>query len=141
MKNDINQQKAQSKKFSRYAIILDYRDNILIVLSAPTSGVSIISFTSNIDTSVGLVSESFTLIFSLTTGIVKKLLNMTINKKKKHDHLVMLAKIKFNSIKTLISQALGDLYINHEEFIMILKQKDSYERMKYNLISENGDEK
>ena len=140
MKNDINQQKAQSKKFSRYAIIFDYRDNILIVLSAPTSGVSIISFTSNIDTSVGLVSESFTLIFSLTTGIVKKLLNMTINKKKKHDHLVMLAKIKFNSIKTLISQALGDLYINHEEFIMILKQKDSYERMKYNLISENGDE-
>ena len=109
MKNDINQQKAQSKKFSRYAIIFDYRDNILIVLSAPTSGVSIISFTSNIDTSVGLVSENFTLIFSLTTGIIKKLLNMTINKKKKHDHLVMLAKIKFNSIKTLISQALGDL--------------------------------
>ena len=65
---------------------------------------------------------------------------MTINKKKKHDHLVMLAKSKFNSIETLISQALGDLDISHEEFIMVLKEKDKYEKMKYNLTSENGDE-
>ena len=53
----------------------------------------------------------------------------------------MLAESKFNSIETLISQALNDLNITHEEFIMILKEKDRYERMKYNLISENGDEK
>ena len=66
---------------------------------------------------------------------------MTINKKKKHDQLLMLAKSKFNSIETLISQALGDLDISHEEFIMILKEKDRYEQMKYNLISENADEK
>ena len=66
---------------------------------------------------------------------------MTINKKKNHDQLFMLAESKFYSIETLISQALGDLDISHEEFIMILKEKDKYERMKYNLISENGDEK
>ena len=83
----------------------------------------------------------FTLIFSLATGIVKKLLNMIIHKKKKHDQLLMLAESKFNSIETLISQALGDLDISHEEFIMILKEKDKNEQMKYNLISKNGDEK
>ena len=66
---------------------------------------------------------------------------MTINKKEKHDQLLMLAKSKFNSTETLISQALGDLDISYEEFIMILKEKDRYEKMKYNLISENGDEK
>ena len=53
----------------------------------------------------------------------------------------MLAESKFNSIETLMSQALNDLNISHEEFIMILKEKDRYEKMKYNLISENGDEK
>ena len=53
----------------------------------------------------------------------------------------MLAQSKFNSIETLISQALGDLDIRHEKFIMILNGKDKYEKMKYNLISENGDEK
>ena len=139
--NDINQQKVQSKKLSRYVTIFNYIDKILIVLSATTSGVSIISFTSTIGKSVGIVSASFTLIFSLTTGIIKKLLNMTINKKKKHDQLLMLAESKFNSIETLISQALIDLDISHEEFIMILNEKDKYERIKYNLISENRDEK
>ena len=121
---------------SRYVTIFDYLDKILIVLSATTSGVSIISFTGTIGTSVGILSASFTLIFSLTTGIIKKVLNMTMNKEKKHDQLLMLAESKFNSIETLMLQALGDLDISHEEFIMILKEKDKYEKMKYNLISE-----
>ena len=67
---------------------------------------------------------------------------MTINNnKKKHDHLLMLAESKFHCIETLMSQALGDLDISHEEFIMIFKEKDRYEKMKYNLISKNRDEK
>ena len=127
---------------SRYVTIFDYIDKILIVLSATTSGVSIISFTSTtIGESFGKVSASFNLIFSLTTGMIKKLLNMATNKKKKHDYLFMLAESKFNSIETLISQALIDLDISHEEFITVLNEKDKYQRMKYNLISENGDEK
>ena len=110
-------------------------------MSSITSAVSIISFTNTIDKSVGIVSASFTLIFSLTTGIVKKILSITSNKKKKHDHLLMLAKSKFNSVETLISQALGDLDISHEEFIMILNEKDKYEKMRYTLISENRDKR
>ena len=76
----------------------------------------------------------------LSTGIINKLLNMTRNKKKKHDKILMLAESKFSIIETLISQALNDLDISHEEFKMILNEKDKYEEMKYNLISENGDE-
>ena len=53
----------------------------------------------------------------------------------------MLAKNKLNSIETLISQALIDLDISHEEFIRILKEKDKYERMKENLRSENEEYK
>ena len=49
----------------------------------------------------------------------------------------MLAKSKLNSIETLISQALIDMDISHEEFITILKEKDKYEKMKDNLRSEN----
>ena len=45
----------------------------------------------------------------------------------------MLAKSKLNSIDTLISQALIDMDISHEEFITILKEKDRYEMMKENL--------
>ena len=49
----------------------------------------------------------------------------------------MLAKSKLNSIEILISQALIDMDISHEEFVAILNEKDKYERMKDNLRSEN----
>ena len=110
---------------------------MLIVLSATSGGVSIISFTSVVETSIGIANASFTLIFSLTTEIVKKLLNITRNKKKKHDKILMLAKSKLNSVETLISQALNDMDISHKEFITILNEKDKYERMKNNLRSES----
>ena len=47
----------------------------------------------------------------------------------------MLAKSKLNSIETLLSQALIDLDISHEELVTILKEKDKYEKMKENLRS------
>ena len=139
--NEINERESYSKKLNKYVTIFDYIDKILIVLSATTGGISIISFTTTIRPPVGIANASFTLIFSLATGIIKKLLNITRNKKKRHDKILMLAESKFNSIETLISQALIDLDISHEEFIRILNEKDKYEKMKYNLISENEDKK
>ena len=134
--NEINERKSCSKKLNNYVTIFDYIDKILIILSATTSGISIISFTRVIGRSVGIVSASFTLIFSLLTGSIKKLLSMARNKKKKHDKILMLAESKFNSIETLISQAVNNLDNSQEEFLMILNEKDKYEKMKYNLISE-----
>ena len=121
---EINQRKSCSQKLIKYVTTFDYIDKTLIVLSATTGGVSIISFTSIIGAPVGIASASLTLIFSLTTGIIKKLLNITRKKKKKHDKSLILAKSKLNSIDTLISQALIDIDISHEEFIAILKEKD-----------------
>ena len=69
--------------------LFHYIDKTLIVLSATSSGVSIISFTGIVGAPVGIASASHTLIFSLTTGIVKKLLNVTRNKKKKHDKILV----------------------------------------------------
>ena len=71
---------------------------------------------------VGIASPSFTLIFSLTTGMIKKLLSITRNKKKKHDKSLILAKSKLNSIETLVSQALIDMEISHEEFNAIIRE-------------------
>ena len=111
---EINQRKSCSKKLNKYVTAFDYIDKILIVLSATTSCVSIISFTSIVGAPDGIASASFTLIFSLTTRIVKKLLNITRNKKKKHDKIFILAKSKLSSIETLISEALIDMKISHE---------------------------
>ena len=42
----------------------------------------------------------------------------------------MLAKSKYNSIEALISEALNDINISHQEFITILKERDKYEKVK-----------
>ena len=52
---EINQRKSCSKKLSKYVAVFDYIDQALIVLSATSSGVSIISFTSIIGAPVGIV--------------------------------------------------------------------------------------
>ena len=81
---EINQRKSCSKKLTKYVAAFDYIDKVLIVLSAASGGVSIISFMSVVGAPVGVASASFTFIFSLTTGIVKKLSSITRNKKRKH---------------------------------------------------------
>ena len=130
---EINQRKSCSKKLTKYVSVFGYIDQALIFLSATSGGVSIISFTSI----VGAATASFTLFFSLRTGIVKKLLNKTRNKKKEHDKILMLTKSKLNRIETLVLKALIDMEIIHKGFITILKEKDKYEKMTDNLRREN----
>ena len=94
---------------------------------------SIISFASTIGVPAGIASACFTLIFSITAGIIKKLLSTTIKKKKKHDQILILAKSKHHSVEALISQALNDMAISHKEFITISDEKNKYEKMKENI--------
>ena len=74
---------------------------------------SIVSFSSIIVRPIGIAGASFSLVFSLTQGIIKRLLKATRNKKR-HNMVVMLARSKLNSIETPISQALIDSEISHE---------------------------
>ena len=132
---EINQRKLCSKKLSKYIAAFDYIDKVLIVLSATSGGVCVISSVSALGAPVRIAGASLTLMFSLKTGIIKKLLSITRNKKKKHHKArkSMLAKSKLNSIETLVSQALVDMEISHEEFVAIFKEKDKYEKMKENV--------
>ena len=126
---EIQEREAVIKKLSKYTAALDYTDKTLTVLSATSGGISIISFTNVIGIPAGVISASLTLVFSLTTGIIKKLLKETRKKKKKHSKIIMLAKSKLNSIETLMSQALIDLEISHEEFKTIINEKEKYDQM------------
>ena len=118
---EINQKKSCSKKLSKYFTTFDYIDKILIVLSATSSGVWIILSVRVVGAPVGIANASFTLI--LITGIIKKLLSVTTNKKKKHDKILMLAKGKLDGIEILVSQGLIDMERIHEEFNAIIREK------------------
>ena len=80
-----------SKRLSKHIASFVYFDKSLIVLSATSGSTSIASFATIIGTPVGIANASLSLTFSLSTGLVKKLLKTTKNKKKKHNKIVMLA--------------------------------------------------
>ena len=128
-----------SKKLTKNVTTFDYIDKILIVLSTTSSGVCIILSANVVRAPVEIASASFTLVFSLTTRIMKKLLRITRNKQEKFYKILMLTKNKLNSIETLVSQVLTDMEINHEEFNVIIKEKQKHETIKEN--KENVSEK
>ena len=82
-----------SKKLGKYISFFDYFDKSLIVLSVTSRSVST-SCVTVIGIPIGIASASLSLTFSLCTGLVKKLLKATRNKKKKHNKIVMLARSK-----------------------------------------------
>ena len=58
---------------------------------------------------------------------------MTKKRKKKHNKIIALAKSKLNTIDTLLSSALNDSKISHEEFSNIITEKNKYENIKENI--------
>ena len=84
------------------------------------------------------MSASCSLAFSITAGIVKKLLKTTTSKKKKHNKIFMLARRKLNSIESKISKALIDNEINHEVFTTILNEEKKYQELKESITRINN---
>ena len=130
----LKREKILLKKISKYIVAFDYADKPFITLSASFDILSIASHATIIGISVGIAGASLTLIFTVTTGVVKKLLNITRKKKKKHK-IIALARSKLNIIETLISQALTDFDISHEEFSKIIYKKNNYEQIRDNIKS------
>ena len=61
------------------------------------------------------------------------MLKVTKKRKKKHNKIIALAKSKLNAIDTLLSSALSDSKISHEEFTNIITEKYIYENIKENI--------
>ena len=76
------------------------------------------------------MSASCSLTFSVTTGFVKKFLKTIRNKKKKHNKIVMLARTKWNSIESKISEALVNNEISHEDFMTVLNEEKKCRELK-----------
>ena len=78
------------KRFSKYNASFEYFEKPLIVLSFTTGSISIASFATVIEIHVGMTNASFSLAFSISIGIEKKLLKRTRNKKKKKKNTIRL---------------------------------------------------
>ena len=128
------------KRLSKYIASFDYFDKYLIVLSATSRSISITLFATVIGTPIGIGSAGVSLAFSLPTGLVKKLLKTTRNKKKKHNKIVLLAGSILNSIEIKISEALMNNQISHEDFMTIINEQRNYRELKESIRMMKGQE-
>ena len=117
-----------SKNLSKYIASFEYFDKSLFVLSVATGSISTASFSTVTAARVGIVSASWSLAFSVTTGFVKTFLKIIRNKKKKHNKIVMLTRSKLNSIESEISEALINNEISHGDFMTILNEEKKYRK-------------
>ena len=120
---EIKERQLMSKRLSKFIASFEYSDKSLIILSVTTGSISVASFATVTGAPVGIVSVSFSLAFFIFTGIVKKLLKTTRNKKKKHNKIFMLTRSKLNSIESKIFEALINNEISHEDFMTTINEE------------------
>ena len=130
---EINERKDIINKLNKYIVGFDYLDKTFITLSASFGTLSIASHATIVGIPVGIAGSSLTLIFTISTGINKSILQLTKKRKKKHNKIIALAKSKLNMIDTLLSSALNDSKISHKEFSDIITGKNMYENIKENI--------
>ena len=135
LNSEIKEKKDIIKKISKYIVAFDYADKLFITLSALFDTLSIASYATIVGIPVGIAGASLTLIFTVTTGVVKTFLNITRKKKKKHNKIIALGRSKLNIIENLISQSLIDFEITHEEFSKIIYEKNNCEQIIDNIKS------
>ena len=131
--NKIKERKDVIKKLNKYLVSFDYLDKISITLSASFGTLSIASYALVVGIPAGITGAPLTLVFTIGTGISKSLLKLTKNRKKKHNKIILLAKNQLNTIDTLLSSALNDSEISHEEFSNIITEANIYENIKENI--------
>ena len=119
-----------SEKYKNTCKYLNYVEHLLILASIITGCISISAFASLVCIPVGITSSAVgTKIFTITAEI-KKYKSILKKKKKKHYKIIFLEKDKLNSIEVLISKALIDSYISHDEFILVNNVLREYYEMK-----------
>ena len=102
-------------------------------MSASFGTLSIAPHATVIGIPVGIAGVSLTLIFTISNGVNKSLLRVTKKIQKKHNKIIALAKSKLNMNDTLLSSALNDSKISHDEFTNIITEKNTYEKIEENI--------
>ena len=106
-----------SEKHKKVSRALNYFEHFLLFTSVVSGCVSISAFDSLVGIHVGVISSAVGINICAITAGIKKYKLLIKKKRKKHDHLVLLAKTKLNIIAVLISKDLSDSYINYDKFV------------------------
>ena len=119
-----------SKRHKKVYGVLNYIEHLFILISTVTGCVYISAFASSARIPIGIMSSAIGLKISVITVGIKKYKSIIKKKKKKHDKTLSLAKPKLDSVEVLISKALIDSNISHDEFVLINNVPKEFDDMK-----------
>ena len=127
-----------SKKHKKVSRVLSYIDHTLMIISTITGCASISVFASLVGISIGITSSAIELKICVITAAIKKYKSINNKKKEKHCKAILLAKSKLNSIEVLISKAIIDSNISHDEFVLINNVLKEFLDMKEEIKNSNN---
>ena len=127
---EIKQNELMSRKRKKVCTTLNYFEHVLILASTIIGCISISAFASLTGIPIGITSSAIGLKICVITARIKKYKLMIKKNKKKQDKIVLLAKSKLNSMELLISKALINSVVSHDETVLTINVLKEYDQMK-----------
>ena len=126
----IEKNQLMSQKYKTVCTTLNYIEHFLILACTITGSISISTFIFLLGIPTGIMSSTIGFKICAKAIGIKKYKSIIAKKKKKHDKIVLLTKSNLNSIEVLISKALIDSNISHDEFVLVNNVLKEYSNMK-----------
>ena len=130
LRSEVESRDKLTKRFKRRATASTISDTSVIAAITALEVASIVTLTTGIGMPISVVLASTGLLLGLGSGIIHKTQKIFDSKAKKHDKIKTLAESKLDTISGLVSKAVKDSHIDHQEYQLILKEVEHYRTMK-----------
>ena len=130
LRKEVESRDNLTKRFKRRATATTFSDGSVIAAITALEIASIVTLTTGVGMPLSVVLASTGLFLGLGSGIIHKTQKIFDSKAKKHDKIKTLAESKLDSVSELVSKAIEDANISHEEYRFILKEVEHYRVMK-----------
>ena len=130
LRSEVESRDKLTKRFKRRATASTISDTSVIAAITALEVASIVTLTTGIGMPISVVLASTGLLLGLGSAIIHKTQKIFDSKAKKHDKIKTLAESKLDTISGLVSKAVEDSHIDHQEYQLILKEVEHYRTMK-----------
>jgi len=130
LRDEISYRDQKYKKFKRHSTASSVSDTSIITAITVLEIASVATLTTGVGLPISIVLASTGLLLGLGSAVIHKSQRIFDSKAKKHDKIKTLAESKLDSISSLVSKAVEDAHVSHEEYQFILKEVEQYRVIK-----------
>ena len=130
LRSEVSARDSLTKRFKRRATAATFSDGSVIAAITALGSASIVTLTTGVGMPLSVVLASTGLLLGLGSGVLHTTRKIFDSKAKKHDKVKTLAESKLDTISGIVSKAVEDSHISHQEYQLILKEVAHYRTMK-----------